>query len=421
MLTPQENERLTLTGPGTPCGDLMRRYWQPVALSSELAPFAPIPTRLMGEELVLFRDDDGLPGLLGRTCPHRGVDLSFGRCEDGGLRCVYHGWLFARDGRVLEQPGEPAESTFKDRVRQKAYPCIEKNGLILAYLGPGEPPAFPTVPYFELPSEQVWATRIIQECNYLQGLEGDVDPQHLSFLHRFFNLAPDAVRESTTFTAKDPAPEILVEDTTYGFRIYAVRDAGDATRYVRVTNFVMPNNSAFAAGQPVDPAVEKLPRSTHYRMHWHVPIDDVTHWKYEMCVRLDGPVDPEYLHRVFPHQPGEPLERTIHNRYLQDRNEQRTKTFTGIGTSFNDHDRLATESMGAIFDRSGEHLGATDRGVTLLRRMLLRAVDDVAAGRDPLAVQRAAQPDPYAGLVVVEEMVPRERDVHGFWKTEVRA
>jgi phthalate 4,5-dioxygenase oxygenase subunit len=421
MLSPEENELLTLTGPGTRCGDLMRRFWQPVALSSELRPFAPIPARLMGEELVLFRDDDGQPGLLGRGCPHRGVDLSFGRCEDGGLRCVYHGWLFARDGRVLEQPGEPAASSFKTRVRQKAYPCVEKNGLILAYLGPGEPPAFPTLPFFELPAEHVWATRIVQECNYLQGLEGDVDPQHLSFLHRFLNVAPDAVRDTEKFTSKDPAPEILVEDTAYGFRIYAVRDAGDATRYVRVTNFVMPNNSAFAAGQPVDPKVRKLPPSTHYRMHWHVPIDDVTHWKYEMCVRLDGPVDPEYLQRIFPHAPGEPLERNLHNRYLQDRNEQRTKTFTGIGSVFNDHDRLATESMGPIFDRSGEHLGATDRGVTFLRRMLLRAIDEVAAGRDPLAVQRSASNDPYEELVVIEQMVAGERDVHGFWKAEVRA
>jgi phthalate 4,5-dioxygenase len=421
MLTPKENERLTLTGPGTPGGDLLRRYWQPVALSSELRPFAPIPTKLMGEDLVLFRDDDGQPGLLGRTCPHRGVDLSFGRCEDGGLRCVYHGWLFARDGAVLEQPGEPAESTFRSRVRQKAYPCVEKNGLILTYMGPGEPPAFPTLPFFDLPAEQVWATRIIQECNYLQGLEGDVDPQHLSFLHRFLNVAPDAVRDTTTFTAKDPAPEILVEEASFGFRIYALRDAGDDQRYVRVTNFVMPNNSAFAAGPPVDPKNQQLGRNTHYRMHWHVPADDVTHWKYEMAIRLDGPVDPEYMARIFPHAPGEPLERNLHNRYLQDRNEQRTKTFTGIGTVFNDHDRLATESMGPIFDRSQEHLGATDRGVTLLRRMLLRALDDVEAGRDPLAVQRTPQPDPYAGLVVIEQFVPKSRDVHGFWNAEVRA
>jgi phthalate 4,5-dioxygenase len=421
MLTPKENERLTLTGPGTPCGDLLRRYWQPVALSSELRPFAPIPAKLMGEDLVLFRDDDGQPGLLGRTCPHRGVDLSFGRCEDGGLRCVYHGWLFARDGTVLEQPGEPAESTFRARVHQKAYPCIEKNGLILTYMGPATPPEFPTLPFFDLPAEQVWATRIIQECNYLQGLEGDVDPQHLSFLHRFLNVAPDAVRDTTTFTAKDPAPEIQVEEAGFGFRIYASRDADAEQRYVRVTNFVMPNNSAFAAGPPVDPKVEKLGRNTHYRMHWHVPADDLTHWKYEMAVRLDGPVDREYMARIFPHAPGEALERNLHNRYLQDRNEQRTKTFTGIGTVFNDHDRLATESMGPIFDRSQEHLGATDRGVTLLRRMLLRAIDDVEAGRDPLAVQRAPQPDPYDGLVVIEQFVPKSRDVRGFWNAEVRA
>jgi hypothetical protein len=156
-------------------------------------------------------------------------------------------------------------------------------------------------------------------------------------------------------------------------------------------------------------------------MHWHVPIDDDTHWKYEMAVRFDGPVDPEYMARVFPHAPGEPLERTLANRYLQDRNEQRTKTFTGIGTSFNDHDRLATESMGPIFDRSQEHLGATDRGVTRLRRMLLAAIDDVAAGREPLAVQHAAEPDPYDGLVVIEQFVPADRDVHGFWKAEVGA
>ena len=416
MLTPQQNARLTQTNPGTPCGDLMRRYWQPVALSREVLPFAPIPVLVMGEDLVLFRDDDGQLGLVSRACPHRGVDLSFGRCEDGGLRCVYHGWLFSRDGRCLEQPGESATSSFKDRIRITAYPCVEKNGIVLAYMGPGAPPAFPTLPYFQLPADQVWATRIIQECNYLQGLEGDVDPQHLSFLHRSMGNVPEAVRDSTVFTAKDPAPEIVVQDTAFGFRIFAVRDASDETRYVRMTNFVMPNNSAFAAGPPVDPKNEKLPRSSHYRMHWHVPADDLTHWKYEMALRLDGPVDPEYMRRLFPHEPGEPLERTLHNRYLQDRNEQRTKTFTGIGTTFNDHDRLATESMGPVFDRSGEHLGGTDRGVAHLRRVLLNALDDVAAGREPLAAQRTPEPDVYEDLAVREEMVSKNTDIHTFWK-----
>jgi phenylpropionate dioxygenase-like ring-hydroxylating dioxygenase large terminal subunit len=387
MLTPQQNARLTQTDRGTPCGDLMRRYWQPVALSREVLPFAPIPVRVMGEELVLFRDDDGLTGLIGRVCPHRGVDLS----------------------------------SFKDRIRTTAYPCIEKNGLVLAYLGPGTPPAIPTLPFFQLPADRVWATRILQECNYLQGLEGDVDPQHLSFLHRFLEISPDAVRDTTTFTAKDPAPDIVVEDTAFGFRLYAVRDAGSEQNYVRVSNFVMPNNSAFAAGPPVDPKVEKIDRSTHYRMHWHVPADDRTHWKYELAVRLDGPVDQSYMQRLFPHEPGDALERNLANRYLQDRNEQRTKTFTGIGSVFNDHDRLATESMGPIYDRSREHLGGTDRGLTHLRRTLLTAIEDVAAGRKPLAVQRTAEPDIYDDLVVREQMVPCSSEVRAFWKAGAHA
>jgi phthalate 4,5-dioxygenase oxygenase subunit len=421
VLTREQNLRLTQTNPGTPCGDLMRSFWQPVALSSELQPFAPIPVLIMGEDLVLFRNDDGTIGLIERYCPHRGVDLSFGRCEDGGLRCVYHGWLFANDGRCLEQPGEPAGSTFRDRVRISAYPCVEKNGLILTYMGRGTPPAVPTLPYFDLPPENVWATRILQECNYLQGLEGDVDPQHLSFLHKFIEVAPDAVRDTTTFTAKDPAPDIVVEDTAYGFRLYAIRDADAEQRYVRVTNFVMPNNSAFAAGPPTDPKIETIPRNRHYRMHWHVPADDYTHWKYEMAVRFDGPVDPAYMRRLFPHAPKEPLERTLANRYLQDRNEQKTRTFTGIGSTFNDHDRLATESMRPIVDRTREHLGATDRGLTQLRKVLLSAIDDVAGGREPLARQATPQPDVYDGLVVVEQMVSKDRDVHGFWKAEVNA
>src|SRR2546427_803366 len=162
MITEQENNLLTQVGPGTPCGELMRRYWQPVALSEELPPGgAPLPVRLLGEDLVLFRDDQGRPGLLGIHCSHRGADLSYGRLEDGGLRCIYHGWLYDIEGRCLEQPGEPANQTglavergkasddprsaagpapFHEKIRHTAYPCIERAGVIWAYLGPGEPP-----------------------------------------------------------------------------------------------------------------------------------------------------------------------------------------------------------------------------------------------------------------------------------------
>src|SRR6266487_2647959 len=140
----QENDLLTQTGRGTPCGELMRRYWQPAALSEELpVGGAPVPVRLLGEDLVLFRDDQGRPGLLGLHCAHRGADLSYGRLEGGGLRCIYHGWLYDVTGRCLEQPGEPAGSTFHERIRQTAYPCREMGGLIYAYMGPGDPPQLP--------------------------------------------------------------------------------------------------------------------------------------------------------------------------------------------------------------------------------------------------------------------------------------
>src|SRR5262245_38065577 len=194
MLTREENDLLTQIGPGTPGGALIRRYWQPAALSEELPPGgAPLPVRLLGEDLVLFRDEDGRPGLLGLHCAHRGADLSYGRLEDGGLRCLYHGWLYDVTGRCLEQPGEPAGSTFKDRVRQPAYPCQETGGVILAYLGPGEPPLLPGYELFQAPAEHQFSpTKSLHECSYLQANEGNIDPSHLPFLHGIANTGRPA-------------------------------------------------------------------------------------------------------------------------------------------------------------------------------------------------------------------------------------
>ena len=152
MLTKEENEQLTRVGPGTPMGDLMRRYWQPAALSEELPNGgAPLPVRLLGEDLVLFRDDQGRAGLLGIHCSHRGADLSYGRVEDGGLRCIYHGWLYDIHGRCLDQPGEPGGGEHKDSIRHTAYPCEERGGIILAYMGPGDPPLLPNYEFFKVP------------------------------------------------------------------------------------------------------------------------------------------------------------------------------------------------------------------------------------------------------------------------------
>src|SRR5712692_1773927 len=186
MLSREQNQLLTRTGPGTPMGEVMRRYWQPVALSEELpASGAPLAVRTLSEDLVLFRNEDGQPGLLGLHCSHRGADLSYGRIEDGGLRCLYHGWLYDLQGRCLDQPGEPAGSSFNDKVRHKAYPCRELAGLIFTYMGPSEPPLFPAYEHLTCPEEyRLQPTKSLHECNYLQANEGNIDPGHLSFLHQ---------------------------------------------------------------------------------------------------------------------------------------------------------------------------------------------------------------------------------------------
>src|SRR5438093_2143404 len=192
MLSKEENDRLTHVGAGTPGGEFLRRYWTPAALSEELPPGgAPIPVRLLGEDLVLFRDESGKPGLLGVHCAHRGADLSYGRIEDGGLRCLYHGWLYDVSGRCLEQPGEPAGSTFHERIRHPSYPCVETGGLILTYMGPGAPPLVPSYEFLRAEEPHVVASKAFQECNYLQGNEGNIDPSHHSFLHLRLDAAPD--------------------------------------------------------------------------------------------------------------------------------------------------------------------------------------------------------------------------------------
>src|SRR5712692_2862660 len=175
MLTREESDTLTRVGPGTPMGELIRRYWQPAALSEELPPDGPpVPVRLLGEDLVLFRDQQGRPGLLGIHCSHRGADLSYGRLGDGGLRCIYHGWLYDIHGNCLEQPGEPAGSTFHQRIRHTAYPCHEAGGLILTYMGPGTAPLVPNYQFLHAPDELRSTTKYFQDCNFLQGNEGNL-------------------------------------------------------------------------------------------------------------------------------------------------------------------------------------------------------------------------------------------------------
>jgi len=171
MLSAEQNDLITRTGPGTPAGKLMRCYWQPAALLDELSGNRPVkPVRLLGENLVLFRDDNGRYGLLERACPHRGTDLAFGRLEQGGLRCAFHGWLFDVEGQCLETPAEPEGSRMCANIRHKAYPVVEKSGILFAYMGPGTPPAFAHFDCFTAPSTHTFAFKGMIDCNWLQSL-----------------------------------------------------------------------------------------------------------------------------------------------------------------------------------------------------------------------------------------------------------
>jgi phthalate 4,5-dioxygenase len=417
MLSREHNELLTRTGPGTPAGELFRRYWQPVALAEELPPGAPPrAVRIMSEDLVLFRDALDEIGLMGLRCPHRGADLSYARVEGDGLRCLYHGWLIGRNGRCLDQPGEPAASTYKDKVRHRAYPCREAGGLILTYMGPGDAPPLPGLPIFAAPPGHVWTSKLIHECNYLQGNEGNVDPQHLSFLHRM--ASPDKARDERSkqvdaLIGADVAPTIDVEETAFGLRLFATRNLG-AKKYVRVSNFVMPNCSAFDGGPLHDPKTTPVRPNIGYWMHWHVPIDDEHHWKYTIAYCYREPIDRAFQYRQVRSEITEDYDsrRRRSNRYLQDRGEMERTTFLGMGFNFYDHDRFAVESQGLISDRSVENLGASDRGVMAMRRQMLRALDAMARGEQlPLT-----QPHDADDLVVVSEQVPTDFDTRAVWR-----
>ncbi|MBM4296874.1 MAG: Rieske 2Fe-2S domain-containing protein, partial [Deltaproteobacteria bacterium] len=238
MLSREHNELLTRTDRGTPMGELMRRYWMPALLSEEIPvpDCPPVRVQMLGEKLVAFRDSKGKVGLLGENCAHRGTSLFFGRNEECGLRCVYHGWKFDVDGNVLETPAEPAGSDFKSKLKHTAYPTIEVAGMVLAYLGPRDKqPLFPNYEWAQVPTDQTYVTKALMDCNYLQGVEGECDSSHLSFLHREFSA--EGRRQ---MFALDTAPEYATEETNFGMRLVATRKAGPETQYVRVSSFVMP-------------------------------------------------------------------------------------------------------------------------------------------------------------------------------------
>ena len=416
MITREENDLLTQTGPGTSCGNLMRRYWQPVALAEEMpAGGAPHKVRIFSEDLVLFRDDQGRPGLLGIHCSHRGTDLSYGRVEDGGLRCLYHGWLYDICGRVLEQPGEPGGGAHRDDIRQLAYPCREAGGVIFAYLGPGEPPLLPNYEFLTVPEDYRTVTKILLHCNYLQGNEGNIDPVHLSFLHQSLTdsdiprrrVVQGSNESDNSLLGKDIAPTLDVELTDFGLRIYTTRQTGADKCYLRITNFIFPNAGAFG-GSTIGEG---------YSVHWHVPIDDAGHWKYIIMFSRERPISEELRNwRRFELTPEYTLTRNKANRYQQDRESMKTKTFTGMGMNFQAHDAFATESQGPTEDRTAEHLVSSDKAIVAGRKLLLSAIKDMAEGRDPRHVIQDPKLNRFPHLVVISEVVPAATDYKRYVK-----
>jgi phthalate 4,5-dioxygenase oxygenase subunit len=415
MLSTEQNNLVTRTGPGTGAGELMRRYWQPAALTDELAPEstgnrALIPVRLFGEDLVLFRDEQNRYGLLEKHCCHRGADLNYGRLEDGGLRCPFHGWLFDVTGACMEQPGEPDASNFHTKVRQKAYPCEERNGVVFAYMGPGEPPPFPDYDCFKAPDNHSFAFKGLVECNWLQALEVGIDPAHASYLHRFFEdedpddasygqqfrgQAVDLDMPATRLFREFPRPDINVEETEFGLRILSLRALDAANTHVRVTNLTFPNAFVIPLGNDM------------IITQWHVPIDDEHNYWYAIFSSYEEVLDKNIMRadreRVFTIPGYRPL-RNKSNNYGFDAEEQRDATYTGMGMDINTHDQWAVESLGAIQDRTQEHLGVTDKAIIAYRRQLIGAIDDVVAGND--APMRAVEGAQLRGPVAIDAIGP---------------
>jgi len=377
MLSKEDNEALTRVGPGTIMGDLMRQYWLPFLYSSEVERDGPpLRVRLLGEDLIVFRDSDGKLGLLGANCPHRGAGLFFGRNEESGLRCVYHGWKFSVDGRCVDMPNEPAESNFKDRVRATSYSAAEAGGVVFGYMGPrqSDPPGLPEMEWTKVPQSHVaHEYKSVQPCNWMQSLEGDVDTAHVFFLHARLNSVEGG---GPGVFHQDRAPKLFLTETETGLLYGARRNEGPGLNYWRTTQFLMPVYTFFP---PVEPGVIPL--------HIWVPIDDEHTLTWGLRWDPSQPLAGRELAGgrpgmigvgpMLPEQTGKPYANSWpagnpSNDYMLDREIQRTQSFTGVPT-IRMQDSAMTTSMGTVFDRSKEHLGTTDAAIIKTRQRFLRS------------------------------------------------
>ncbi len=389
MFTREDNELLTRVAPGTPMGALLREYWTPACLASEIAEpgSAPLRVRLFGEDLIAFRDSEGAVGLVEERCPHRQASLFFARNEAGGLRCVYHGWKFDRTGRCLDMPNEATDCPLKDKVRATAYPSVERNGVVWGYLGPRrEPPPLPDFEWNGSGANEPFFFRYHRACNFLQCLEGELDSSHIGFLHRSLDPGEpstvpgvsvgDAARPGLLLARKDLAPRIAVVETETGLVYSAARDAGDGREYHRVHPFLFPFHTMISGS---------LDGEASFNGKAWVPMDDertlVLEWRFRPARSFSEAERAELVRLRAPHgflpktsqAAGAFMPRAnAENDYFLDRSLEKDRLFCGI-LSNPLQDTAVQESMGAIVDRTREHLGPADTAIIALRRRLLAA------------------------------------------------
>ena len=412
VLTKDENETLTRVDQGTPMGDLMRRYWLPTLLSSELPEpdCAPVRVRLLGEQLIAFRDTLGKVGLLSEFCPHRLTSMFFGRNEEGGLRCVYHGWKFDTAGNCLDMMNEPPGSDFHTKIKTTAYPVVEMGDLIWAYLGSEDKrPPEPKFEWTQVPSEHRLLTKNWQECNWLQALEGGIDTAHAPILHRRITENTDRPGIAVnTNLVKGQAPKIEIDRTDYGYRYAGLRDLGDDRNVIRAYHYVMP----FHQFRPLQFGLQGQDPRSLIAGHVWVPMDDencmVYNWMYNYAGQPLTDADKEEEFQL-GRGPGEMLpdfrtKRNKSNDWMIDRQVQKYETFTGI-EGINTQDQAIQESMGPIVDRSGENLANSDMAIVIARRMLLDAASTVADGGDPPGTG-----DSYYNVRAIDAILPSDVD-----------
>jgi phenylpropionate dioxygenase-like ring-hydroxylating dioxygenase large terminal subunit len=390
----EQNRTLTQTGPDTPMGELFRRYWLPVLLASELpAPDCPpVRVKLLSERLIAFQDSDGKYGLMDEFCAHRGVSLWFGRNEENGIRCPYHGWKYDASGQCVEVPSEPVESGYCKKIRLKSYPLVELGGLLWTYMGPPElQPALPAYEWATVPASQRHISKRLQQCNYLQAMEGGLDSFHSTFLHRM-SVGDDPLLKrdpaSAALLKADPHPEFVPLESPGGLYIATRRNAGADDYYWRVTQWLMPCFNLF-------PPYEGNP----YGGHAWVPIDDEQSWTFSIDYHPERPLTAD---EVAAMEAGKGIHVSVipgsfipvankQNDYLIDRVAQRERrTFCGV-TGIGEQDAAVQESMGPIEDRTAEHLVGTDNGIIMTRQRLLKAAKAVQAGNAAPGTGAAAQ------------------------------